>query len=327
MKTKIDKSIETMGTGAGAEYVANQSHPAAAPIANEARRAFEAAREAATRETVSIELASYRSARQAAHAEGTGTVAMAPLGEGRGSKSRALIDRGGEAAEDEARQCDFERLQRIERDAMARLAHAAGQLGERFAKSWLRKQTALSSIRIDADTSAEVVAIYRAAGIAAVMAGEVDGLLGCRVAIRAARRGAYSEIYRASGRHGQDESMDDWESRDEFSGHGSMPGGQSSAPNRSAGTGLRPSIIGQLADWGAAVRAAGAAKIAAASTPAARGNAQAASARRVALIESLISGSGLSHHQLADYFEDGKSNGPISARGRKSLQRLREAIA
>jgi hypothetical protein len=309
-----------------------QETPAAAPVVNAERLAFEVARDLSEQASIAAELDKLRALRVVGLAIGAGeVVAMAPLGEGKASKSRALIDRGGEAGEDEARQCQVERLQRIERIDNGPLLNAAATLGERYARGWVRRESIVSAIRINEQTAAEVAAIFRAATVAAVMSGEAADLLACRAALKSSRRAAFSEVYRASGRHGQDEAMADWDDRPEFSGHGSMPRGQSSAPDRSAGAGLRPSVVDELAEWGESTRTAAAAKLAAASTPAAKGKAIAANARRVALVQGLFDhlqgGPPIDEDLIAEYFDGGATNGPISDKGRQRLKRMRDAIA
>lgn len=323
----------TQGAGRGDE--SQETKPAAAPIVNDERRAFEAAREVDQRAAVARELDHLRAVRLSAIMSGASErVAMAPLGEGKRSRSRAVIDRGGVAAEDEARQCQVCRMQKIEMDGAA-LAHAAATLGERFARRWLSKKSIAIGRNFEPSTRDEVVSIYRAASIAAVMAGHANGLLGCRAALKSAAREAYSEIYKAGGRDGRDVSdgfaaVADWETRDEWQSQGSMPCGRSSAPDKSAGAGLRPSVVGELAQWGEQVREACQAKITAAATPAGKGKAIAAAARRVDLVRGLFDfiqgGNGLEPELIAEFF-DGRPENGLSKKGQKRIESIRGIFA
>ncbi len=283
-------------------------------------------------------LAKRRALRAEALAVGAGeVVAMAPLGAGKASKSRQLIDKGGEAGEDEARQCLVCHRQRVEQ-AGAALAEAAGKLGERVGGRWVNRKESAMGIVIGWQTRCEVVAIFRAAGVAAVMSG-ADGLLSCRGAVKAARKAAAAEIYKAGGRDGLDRSMSTadgfepskaWESRPVWSGQGRMARGNSSAPDQSAGSGPRPSAAAVFEDWGAGVRAAFAARVQAAKTPQAAAVSRVTAGKSVDLVAGLLAfvagGDGPPVELVAEFFERGEVNGPISAAGRKRLQRLRDMV-
>lgn len=296
---------------------------ASRPIVNEARRVFEAARDADERAAVAVDLDRLRAARVEALASGAGeAVTMAPLGK-HWSKSRARIDRGGVAGEDEARQCEIERLARIERSDNGPLVNAAARLGERFGRAWLRRRESASGRAFVASTREDIISIYRAAGIEAIQRG-ADSLLSSRRLIKSACKAAFSEVHKSTGRGGLETRLE-IEFRADFKAHGTIASLPSSAPDQGAGSGLRPSVVGELASWGEQVRQAAAAKIEAASTPAAKGNARAAAARRVALIQGLFDyvqgGAALDPDLLAEFFDGG-----LTPKGHKRIQRMRAAL-
>ncbi len=308
-------------------------------FANDERAAVEVEREQDRQVRLSAVLTKRRALRTAGLAIGAGeVVAMAPLGAGRGSESRALIDKGGEAGEDEARQCLVCFRQRVEQ-TNASLAEAAGRLGERFGGKWVKRKEMAMGIPIGWQTKSEVVAIFRAAGMSAVMAGTVAGLLGSRHAVIAARKAAAAEIRKAGGRDGLDRSLNTsdgfecsraWESRDEWAGQGRIERGESSAPDKSAGSGPRPSVQAVFEDWGAGVRSAFAARVQAATTPQGAAVSRVTAAKSVDLVAGLLSfavgGAGPSDEILAEFFERGEVNGPISKAGRVRLHRLRGMV-
>lgn len=326
MTTNV-KNNDSKGTGAGLEIKAFKLE----------RAAFEQARDEAQTKHIFEELG----ARDAARARMIDAIkasdkeTAAAKAERLYSPSRRLIDKGGEAGEDEARQCLACHRQRVEMSGAA-LAEAAGKLGERWGKGWLRKKSAAMGREIDFYCQQDVIAIFRTAGIFEVMAGNVSGLLGSRHAIKAARKAANAEVRRAGARDGADCSLDSlpsnqWELRLEFKAAGSVPHGNSSAPNRSAGAGLRPSVAAEIEDWGAGVRAVFAARIQAAKTPQAKVQASKSAAVKVDLVAGLLrfaaGGDGLPVEAIAAFFDGSAVNGPISAAGRKALQRLRQAVA
>lgn len=306
---------------------------------NDERKAFESARAEANEVRLTAELTKRRALRSAADLAGAGeVVAMAPLGSGKASKSRQLMDKGGEAGEDEARQCLVCYRQRVDQ-ADAALAEAAGRLGERFGGRWVNRKESAMGIVIGWQTRFEVVAIFRAAGISAVMSGNAAGLLGCRLAVKAARKAAAAEIYKAGGRDGLDRSMSTadgfepskaWERREVWAGQGRIERGRSSAPDQSAGSGPRPSVQASFEDWGAGVRAAFAARVQAAKTPQAAAVSRVTAGNSVDLVAGLLSfaagGDGPPVELVAEFFERGEVNGPISPAGRKRLQRLRDMV-
>lgn len=324
MKSKRLNNKGDLGTGTGtglemADSSVRVCDAEAAKAAWVAARRLEELRIANAMREQSISEANR--ARVARSIHGGGSVAMAPLGEHKASASRRLIERGGSAAEDEARQCASALFERID-DAGAAMAAAAGKLGERVARRWLIKKEAGMGREIEPQTRAEIVAIYRAAGIEAIQSG-ANGLFSSRSALKAASKAAYSELYRASGRDGR-EVGSDWALQ------GSMPRGESSAPDQSAGAGLRPSVLGELDTWATDIRAAFAAKVAAASTGSAKVKASAAAGRAVDLMAGLVTfargGAGPNPELLAEFFTGGELDGPISATGRKRLQRIRETL-
>jgi hypothetical protein len=204
---------------------------------------------------------------------------------------------------------------------------------------WLNRKSAASGRWFDEHTKAEVVSIYRTAGIAAVMSGEVDGLLGSRRPLKAAARAASAEIYRAWGRDGIDRTHDttdgfaasaEWEMRDDWTGQRPLYQMEGSAIDEPAGSGPRPSAKNSFDDWGTAVRTAFEQRVSAAKTPQARSMAAKSAARNVDLVESLISfakgGAGPAAEILEDFFPDGQVHMPISGAGHVRLHRLRALL-
>ena len=248
------------------------------------------------------------------------------------------MDKGGEAGEEEARQNLVCLRQKIEMSGEV-LADAAGRLGERFGGRWVMRKESAMGIVIGWQTKQEVLSIFRSAAITEVMSGNVSGLLGSRRAVQAARKEANAEIYKAGGRDGRDRQFDisdgfdcsaEWEEREEFSGQGRMPRGNSSAPDRSAGHGLRPSIADELQGWVYDVNEAFAARIKAASTPQAVANSKKSASKSVELVSGLMAfangGNGPDPELMSPFFPGGELDRPITGAGRVRLHRLRKVM-
>jgi hypothetical protein len=351
-------SLISFAAGYGIELPGNKGKGKGG-ASNPERAAFEAARAASEAAQVEAELRKARALRAAAEAEPSES--FIPLGAGKTGLSRVTIEKGGAAGDEERRECLASFRQRLEMSGAA-LAEAAGRLGERFGHRWVTRKEMAMGLPISFQTRQDVVSIFRFAGISEVMAGNVSGLLGCRHAVKAARRAASSEIRKAGGRDGieRKHSMADgfdssasWERRDEWSGQGRVSvwglwdgenlieagegedgwqssAGYSSAPDRSAGVGLRPSIASCLQDWALSVRESMAEKVKRAATPQAKSQASKGAGRAVDLVAGLLSyaqgGAGPDSEILAPFFRNGETSGALSEAGRVRLHRLRAAL-